>query len=1034
MKQIKRTIFILLLIALNSKSVQSSSFVGGRTDFRDETIYFAITTRFYNGDKSNDTYCWDRKDEGDPAWRGDFKGLIEKLDYIKALGFTAIWITPVVENASGYDYHGYHSFNHKKVDTRYESTDVTLKTLVDAVHAKGMKIVLDIVLNHTGNFGDEFLCPMFRKEGDLSSIESMKFHPQTKLPSNYFSLPGGQQYQTRLARMKNTDGVNHDVNNHYHHFGNFNWDDWTTQVAQIAGDCVDLNTENPIVYNYLVEANTQFIEMGVDGFRIDTGKHINRLVFNKVFNDAFHNAAKAKGKNNFFMFAEIATRVREIWNRGVPALSTPFYTWKDSKHYDWSHDVTQYQNKVIGGTYPTPGTNDVACMQNYNDNSSTSNQPSSNNAFLDGNNYRTPDYSMYSGLSVIDFPMHWNFKNAHDAFNTAKGGDWAYNDATWNVTYIDSHDYAPDGAPENQRFAEPQDVWAENLSLIFTFRGIPCLYYGSEIEFKKGKVIDVGPNAPLNETGRAYFGGYITGDVQTTDFAKYTNATGNMAVTLKHPLALHIQRLNLIRMAVPALRKGQYSTAGCTGSFAFKRRYTDATTDSYALVCISGGATFTGIVNGTYTDVVTGDVKTVTNGTLSVSQSGKGNVRVYVLSNAKTPAPGKIGTDGRYIYASSSVNVPQGNYDGKQEAIEDPNPTISISPASGKYPNPFQVTITGSSVNTPTTIKYTIDGSNPSASNGLTYTAAFTVSTNTTVKAIVIDSKGLSSTTATANYTMGLDAPVVSFSPASKTFVNGTNNPITINVSPIEPNTKIYYTLDGSTPNANSTLYTAPINVTGTDITRTIKAIAIDKLSQTSEVATGTYVFAPQPSALVVHVKVKGYDQAPFIYAWSGTPIVKHAGEWPGTKITGTPDANGFYTFTFPNGILASNIIFNKGVGQAQTVDILNVNKESYFVWDGNNQTNPSIISKSYDLLHNGIVEIYPSPATNSFSVKMPANYYREKMKLRIYDLRGNEIYSQPFNQSTITIERNNIASGFYVVHITDENAKTGYSSKLILK
>ena len=281
MKQIKRTIFILLLIALNSKSVQSSSFVGGRTDFRDETIYFAITTRFYNGDKSNDTYCWDRKDEGDPAWRGDFKGLIEKLDYIKALGFTAIWITPVVENASGYDYHGYHSFNHKKVDTRYESTDVTLKTLVDAVHAKGMKIVLDIVLNHTGNFGDEFLCPMFRKEGDLSSIESMKFHPQTKLPSNYFSLPGGQQYQTRLARMKNTDGVNHDVNNHYHHFGNFNWDDWTTQVAQIAGDCVDLNTENPIVYNYLVEAYTQFIEMGVDGFRIDTGKHINRLVFNK---------------------------------------------------------------------------------------------------------------------------------------------------------------------------------------------------------------------------------------------------------------------------------------------------------------------------------------------------------------------------------------------------------------------------------------------------------------------------------------------------------------------------------------------------------------------------------------------------------------------------------------------------------------------------------------------------------------------------------------------------------------------------------
>ena len=69
-----------------------AAFVGDRTDFRDETIYFVITTRFYDGDKSNNTYCWDgAKDAAkkDPNWRGDFKGLIEKLDYIKALGFTA---------------------------------------------------------------------------------------------------------------------------------------------------------------------------------------------------------------------------------------------------------------------------------------------------------------------------------------------------------------------------------------------------------------------------------------------------------------------------------------------------------------------------------------------------------------------------------------------------------------------------------------------------------------------------------------------------------------------------------------------------------------------------------------------------------------------------------------------------------------------------------------------------------------------------------------------------------------------------------
>jgi len=99
--------------------------------------------------------------------------------------------------------------------------------------------------------------------------------------------------------------------------------------------------------------------------------------------------------------------------------------------------------------------------------------------------------------------MHWNFENAGSAYNVALSGDWSYNDATFNVTYVDSHDYAPDGAPESQRFAKDQSTWAENLSLIYTFRGIPCVYYGSEIEFKKGCIIDKGPNMPLRESGRA---------------------------------------------------------------------------------------------------------------------------------------------------------------------------------------------------------------------------------------------------------------------------------------------------------------------------------------------------------------------------------------------------------------------------------------------------------------------------------------------------------------------------------------------------
>ena len=298
--------------------------------------------------------------------------------------------------------------------------------------------------------------------------------------------------------------------------------------------------------------------------------------------------------------------------------------------------------------------------------------PISTNAFLNGNNYHTPDHSQHSNLNVIDFPMHWNFRSAAEAWSV-KGGDNLYNDATYNVVYVDSHDYAPDGAPESTRFNQSQDIWAENLSLMFTFRGIPCVYYGSEIEFRKGSIIDNGPNIALRETGRAYFGGYIKGDVNVTDFAQYTNAKGNIAATLSHPLAMHIQRLNQIRAAVPALRKGQYSTDGCSGSFAFKRRFTDAAIDSYALVAISGGATFSNILNGTYVDCVTGDTKNVTNGTLSISCSGKGNLRVYVLNTEKTKAPGKVGQDGKYIYSISPVTMSQPSYDGTEEELSSNN-------------------------------------------------------------------------------------------------------------------------------------------------------------------------------------------------------------------------------------------------------------------------------------------------------------------------------------------------------------------------
>ena len=677
-----RKIILFTILLISTTVVQAATLFPSRTDFRDEQIYFVMTTRFYNGDPANDTQCWDAQNYnvGDPAWRGDFKGLIEKLDYIKALGFTAVWITPVVENASGYDYHGYHARNFSKVDRRYESEDVKFQDLIDAAHAKGMKIILDIVLNHTGNFGEENLCKLFTRDwdADQSKINECLI-PYTQkdggpLPDNYLSLNGGQQHDKRLAQMKNTDGQNHDTHNYWHHVGNeWNWDDYSRWYGQIAGDCVDLNTENAYVANYLVRCYGEFIKMGVDGFRIDTGGHISRLTFNKNFIPQFEALAEQyKAKRNggdFFMYAEICARERNVVYRNHENCSPFYYTWKESRDYAWDTSETSWDNLVVMEGQKGNHTNITSVEQQGKDDMGDSSLPNSSNAFLNGNTYHAPDYAKNSGLSVIDFTMHWNFKTAGEAWGV-KYGDKYYNDATWNVVYVDSHDYAPDGAPESTRFNQSEDTWAENLALMFTFRGIPCLYYGSEIQFKKGCVIDNGPNIALKETGRAYYGGYIKGDIHVTDFAEYSNASGNIAQTLKHPLALHIQRLAKIRMAVPALRKGQYSTDGCSGSFAFKRRYTDATTDSYALVCISGGATFSNILNGKYTDCVTGEVIQVTNGTLKANCSGKGNMRVYVLDTEKTKAPGKVGEDGKYVYGTKNAGS-YPSWDGTQEELDE---------------------------------------------------------------------------------------------------------------------------------------------------------------------------------------------------------------------------------------------------------------------------------------------------------------------------------------------------------------------------
>ena len=599
-----------------------------------------------------------------------------------------------------------------------------------------------------------------------------------------------------------------------------------------------------------------------------------------------------KGGDKFYMFGEICTKGHDVWYREHPPISTSFYTWNDDASW-----LGRWSNSDLA-------TNEALVKEHYTSHNDMNNQPTSDNAFLKGNEYHTPDYSMKSGMGAIDFQMHWSFSSANSAFNTALGQDKYFNDASWNVVYVDSHDYGPDEC-QTQRYTGGTDAWAENLSLMFTFRGIPCIYYGSEIEFQAGKPIDVGPNAPLSETGRAYYGDNMEGTIQATDFTVF-NATGTAKKTLDSVLSQHIMRLNRIRMAVPALRKGQYSTEGCNGGISFKRRYTDATTDSFCCVAISGGATFSGIPNGTYVDAVTGDTQTVTGGTLTANVSGKGNMRVYVLDTAKTPAPGRVIPNGAYLtdggaaelIGGESVNIVEAKgisvdktsvtvLEGETAAV---SATVTPSNASDKSvtwtsANPSVATVAGG------TIKGVSKGSTTvtaKTSNGLTAKVTVTVKENTNIVKPTGVTITPASLTLTAGESASLTATVTPSNATDKsvTWTSSDTSVATVSGGNVTAVAQGSATITATTSNGKTA--TANVTVEGKSVTYIENGIYFEK-----------------PSGWGSGINVYMYD------AGSDTTI---GTAWPGTAMK--PDGNGVFYYEYTPTSSLTKVIFNDGNNQ----------------------------------------------------------------------------------------------------------------------
>ena len=331
-----RCCLLLTLLLPLTGVVCADSFRDRRPE--DEIIYFLLPDRFENGDRSNDLggLKGDRLTTGfDPTHKGfyhggDLKGLIARLDYIQSLGATAIWLGPIYKNkpvqgAPGQEsagYHGYWITDFTRVDPHFGSND-DMKAFVNAAHARDMKVYLDIITNHTADVIAYRECPSsscpFRSPADFPYARRSGLQGK---PINAGFL--GERIQTaeNFAKLKRADYaytpfVPRDEANvkvpawlndpiWYHNRGNTTFSGDNTLLGDFVG-LDDLMTENPRVLSGFIDIYGRWIdEFGIDGFRIDTAKHVNPE-FWQAFVPAMLRRAQAQGIPNFHIFGEVFT-------------------------------------------------------------------------------------------------------------------------------------------------------------------------------------------------------------------------------------------------------------------------------------------------------------------------------------------------------------------------------------------------------------------------------------------------------------------------------------------------------------------------------------------------------------------------------------------------------------------------------------------------------------------------------------------------------------------------------------------------------
>lgn len=351
-----------------------------------DLIYLIMPDRFANGDYNNDRIkgLKDNKFSRDSMYYrhgGDLQGIINKLDYIKDLGVTTLWLNPVLENNEfKTSYHGYANTENYKIDPRYGNNE-TYKKLVDAAHNNDLKVIKDLVHNHFGSQHWTVLDKPFKDWVHVWPEFTRTTYKDQAIFDPYASEADKKQMQN-------------------------GWFD---------SHMPDMNQESELVRNYITQSHIFWIEYaGLDGFRLDTYAY-----------------------NNLDFMAEWAKAVKTEY---------PNFTFFGET---WVHGM-------VNQAYFTKG--------------KTINQQK------DTGLEATTDFQVYfTILDALNQKFGWN--EGVNKLYTVLASDFIYEDAYRNVLHLDNHDLSRFYSVVGEDMAK----FKSGIAMLLTLRGIPQLYYGTEI-------------------------------------------------------------------------------------------------------------------------------------------------------------------------------------------------------------------------------------------------------------------------------------------------------------------------------------------------------------------------------------------------------------------------------------------------------------------------------------------------------------------------------------------------------------------------